>query len=748
MPLKIVDCLAPKVERVLEEDRALHHRPEVLYAVFKESITQGPFCGMVTAQDVALHPDWIFADLSEHRPVVALPPNTVIDDALALMNDHGCEVVAVMDGAGQFLGAVSRTSLLHALLHETKRMYELIEKDNQQLSAWSLRLSSLSEASSTLLKVLAHSAIESDLLQTGIEALASLLQARYGAIGILSEAGGLKEFVYTGIPPESAKRIDHPPEGKGLLGAVIRENSAIRIEHITQDPRSSGFPPGHPPMTTLLAVPISHLGHIYGRIYLTDKVDGTPFTTNDESLTLNFANTLSLVLDKAREIKQIRHQQQQLDYMAHFDALTELPNRGLLSDRITQAMAQAQRQQHKAAALFIDLDNFKHVNDSLGHAIGDRLLQAVSRRMLQVLREGDTLARLGGDEFVILLPIINEEQDAATVAQKVLSALEPSFDLETHEVYASASIGISVFPTDAPNMDALLAHADTAMYHAKSQGKSHYQFFAPNMAHTTQKVLKIESCLRHALKRNEFLLHYQPQVKIDSQKIVGMEALLRWNSEELGQMSPIDFIPLAEASGQIIPIGEWVLQQACVQGKKWLDAGVGVRVAVNLSVHQFQRDTLRETVMQALRASGLPPTLLELEITESVLMENVEAAVTTLEQIKGLGVRISMDDFGTGYSSLSYLQRLPLNTLKIDQSFVRNIPENPNDIAIVAAIIAMASQFNLEIIAEGVETNDQMEFLRAHGCHCLQGYYFSHPLTPNDATNLLAQAAQNMPPMR
>jgi diguanylate cyclase (GGDEF)-like protein len=738
MPIMVGDCLAPKVVRVLEEDRALHHQPDVLYAVFQESTTQGRFCGMATAQDVALHSEWIFADLTEHRPLLALPPDATVEQALTLMDGHDGEVAAVLDVNGRFVGAVSRTSILRTLLQEANRMYEQIELDNQQLMAWSQRLSSLSEASTTLLKVLAHSVIESDLLQTGIEALASLLQAHYGAIGILNEAGGLKDFVHTGISPEVAASIDHTPEGKGLLGAVIRDNTAIRLDDMTQDPRSVGFPPGHPSMKSLLAVPISHLGHVYGRIYLSDKLDGTPFSANDEMLAMSFAHTLALVLDKAREIKQIRDQQQQLNYMAHFDALTELPNRGLLTDRILQAIAQAQRHQHKTAVLFIDLDNFKYINDSLGHAMGDLLLKEVAQRMQKSLREGDTLARLGGDEFVILLPDIDEALDAAIVAQKVLVALEDPFNLQLHEVYAGASIGISIFPVDADGIDALLANADTAMYHAKSLGKGNYQFFAAEMARKTQRYLQLESCLRHALERNELLLHYQPQVEIGSQRIVGMEALLRWNSPELGQVPPVEFIPLAEDNGLIVPIGAWVLLTACTQAKNWLDAGLQVRVAVNLSVRQFQRDALMETVMQALQQSGLPPALLELEITESILMENVEAAIVTFKQISNLGVRVSMDDFGTGYSSLSYLQRFPINVLKIDQSFVRNIPDNSNDAAIVSAIIAMASQFNLEIVAEGVETSTQLEFMTAHGCHSVQGYYFSRPLSANDATKLIA----------
>lgn len=739
MPLLVGDCLAPDVVRVLEEERSLHHRPEALYAVFQESTQHGRFCGMATAHDVALHPEWIFADLTEHRSSLIVSPDADLERVLAMMEAHRGEAVAVVDESGGFLGAVTHASILHALLQETRRMHAMVEEDRQQLAAWSQRLSDLYAASTALLKVLAHTVIEADLLQAGIEALASLLQARYGAVGILDESGGLRDFVHTGISPEVAAHIGRYPEGKGLLGAVIRDNTAIRLDDMRQDPRSVGFPPGHPPMKSLLAVPVSHLGHVYGRIYLSDKLDGAPFSADDETLAMSFAHTLALALDNAREMQQIRHQQQQLDYMAHFDALTGLPNRGLLTDRTLQALAQAQRHQRRVAVLFIDLDNFKHVNDSLGHSLGDLLLKGAAQRMLGELREGDTLARLGGDEFVVLLPDIDEVQDAAIVAQKTLSTLEAPFDLQQHEVYVGASIGISIFPADADGLDALLANADTAMYHAKSLGKNNYQFFAAEMMRRTQEHLKRERLLRRALENNELRLYYQPQVEIGSRKIVGMEALLRWDSPELGLISPADFIPLAEDTGLIVPIGAWVLQVACAQAKSWLDTGLRTRVAVNLSARQFQREALAETVMQALRQSGLPPDLLELEITESILMENVETAIATLKQLSQLGVRFSMDDFGTGYSSLSYLQRFPIDVLKIDQSFVRDIPGNANDAAIVSAIIAMASQLGLEIVAEGVETGEQLDFMQDRSCHCVQGYYFSRPIPPDDATKLLAQ---------
>lgn len=734
--LSVADCLASDVVRVLEEERALAFRPQALYAVFRSSKEHGRFCGLSTARDIAQHPEWIFADLVEHRPLVTLPPDAPVSQALTLMDGGGDEAVAVLDEDGNFVGAVTRTSILQGLLQETTRMHALLEKDRQQLAVWSRRLTELYEASRTLLDVLSHSSVERDLLQTGIEALAHLLQARYGALGIVDERGRLLDFVHTGVSSEEAARIGRYPEGKGLLGVVIRENTTVRLEDLSQDPRSAGFPPGHPPMKSLLAVPIAHRDHVYGRIYLCDKRDGTPFSTEDETLALNYAHTLALALDHARELEQIRRQQQ-LDYLAHFDTLTGLPNRALLTDRLQQALRTAQRHPRRVAVLFIDLDDFKHVNDSLGHVVGDQLLKGVAQRMLGCMREEDTLARLGGDEFVMVLSDLRDPPDAGIVARKILTVLAAPFVVVGQEIFASASIGISLYPFDAENADALLANADSAMYHAKGLGKNNYQFFTAEMSRLARVRIQLESRLRHALERGELVLHYQPQVEVESRRIVGMEALLRWNNPELGLVSPEDFIPLAEETGLIVEIGAWVLQTACRQAREWQKAGFPVRVAVNLSARQFQQEGLTETVLQILRQNGLAPSSLELEITETVLMQNTGDVMDVLDRLSREGVRFSMDDFGTGYSSLSYLKKFPIHVLKIDRSFVRDIPNDANDVAIVSAILAMSSRLNLEVVAEGIETAEQLEILRERSCQYGQGYYFSRPVPPAEATALL-----------
>lgn len=748
-PLTAGECLCPDIVRVLEEDRPKNSHTGAVYAVFAESADNSRFCGLATAQDIAHHPNWIFADLVEHRPLNPIAPASNAQEALVRMGEQKIHALPVIDAADVFIGAVTRQSIVHALfqrehalLEETRRLKILAEDEHQQVLAWSVRLSDLHRASRELLAVLAHTSLEIDLLEAGINALTKLLQARYGAIGILDASGGLKDFVHTGISPEVAKRIGRRPEGRGLLGAVVHDNITIRLEDMSKDPRSAGFPLHHPPMKSLLAVPVSHGGRVYGRIYLSDKEDGTPFSADDELLTQSFAHSLSLVLDNAREMQEIQRAQQNLDYMAHFDALTGLPNRTLFSDRLHQAIAHVHRYHDMVAVMFLDLDNFKNINDTLGHGTGDMLLKAAAQRILSCLREGDTVARLGGDEFIVMLPDIADIQNAAQVAEKILDTLDCAFDIAQLELYISASIGISIYPNDAREIEGLLANADTAMYHAKKLGKHNYQFFTANMNVRAQHHMQMEKQLRRALERDELLLHYQPQIDTRTGRITGMEALLRWNNPELGLVPPADFIPVAEETGLIVPIGNWVLHTACTQARAWQSADMPIRIAVNLSGKQFQhhhRQQLLNNVTDALEKTGLSPDLLELEITESIMMEYLDSTLDILDEMKKMGIRFSIDDFGTGYSSLSHLKRLPIHALKIDRSFIQDIFDDPNDAAITAAIIAMAQKMNLEVIAEGVETRGQLQCLCSLGCHAIQGYYFSRPVQAEEATLLLTE---------
>jgi diguanylate cyclase (GGDEF)-like protein/PAS domain S-box-containing protein len=446
---------------------------------------------------------------------------------------------------------------------------------------------------------------------------------------------------------------------------------------------------------------------------------------------VNFIEIFSDISERKEREERVRH-------LAHHDFLTDLPNRVLLSDRIARAISMAHRTASQVAILFLDLDRFKNVNDSLGHSIGDKLLQEVAHRLRACIRASDTVSRLGGDEFVLLVPDVTEPASVAVMAQKVLEAVARPYSIEGHELMSSPSIGIAVFPSDGEDVETLLRNADAAMYHAKESGRNNYQFFTPDMNTRATERLSMERSLRRALERGELRLYYQPQYEIASGRIVGMEALIRWEHPEQGLVSPARFMPFAEESGLILPIGEWVLQEACRQNRAWQDAGLkAVRVAVNISALQFRQAGFADTVRAAVERSGLQAHYLELEMTESVIMHDAERVTAALEALKQMGLELAIDDFGTGYSSLSYLKRFPIDKLKIDQSFVRDITTDRDDAAITSAIIALTRNLGLKTIAEGVETREQLEFLRTHGCNEVQGYLLSRPLEAGACAALL-----------
>ena len=419
----------------------------------------------------------------------------------------------------------------------------------------------------------------------------------------------------------------------------------------------------------------------------------------------------------------------ELHHMALHDSLTKLPNRNLLEDRIMQAIAAGGRSGMPFALMFLDLDRFKTINDSLGHHYGDKLLQAMAQRLKQAVRAEDTVARLGGDEFVVLLGAISEPAVAATIAQKLLDTLAEPLDVEGHEQKVSVSIGISIYPDDGGIMRELMSNADSAMYHAKKVGRGNYQFFTSEMNAAASKRLALERDLRRALELKEFELHYQPKVDVATGEVHAMEALVRWRSPERGLVPPNEFIPIAEETGMIISLGAWVLHEACCQNRAWQLSGLPqMRVAVNLSAYQFRQPNLAEFIAGLLVQTGMDAACLELEVTESVVMHNPADAALTLERLHAQGIHISVDDFGTGYSSLSYLKQFQLDTLKIDRTFVRDISSDPDDAAIVKSVIALAHSLRLKVIAEGVETNEQLEYLRVLGCDQYQGYLSSKPL--------------------
>jgi diguanylate cyclase (GGDEF)-like protein/PAS domain S-box-containing protein len=442
----------------------------------------------------------------------------------------------------------------------------------------------------------------------------------------------------------------------------------------------------------------------------------------------------------ARDVTDRNRAEQHIQYMATHDELTGIPNRSKFSRTLNLAIESARHHDRKLAVLFIDLDRFKTINDSLGHAFGDTLLKETAARLNQVFRSDEVVARLGGDEFVVLVEGVNEIEQVKAVAREILSAVIKPIHLKGQECQVTASIGISMYPADGQDEQSLMKNADIAMYRAKDEGKNQYRFYSSDIMGRAIERLILETGLRHALERNEFFLHYQPKQNLATGQITGVEALLRWNHPELGNLSPSQFIPLAEDTGLIVPIGKWVLETACAQNMAWQREGLlPIGVAVNLSARQFADENLLKDIASTLQETGLAPELLELEITESMVMQNAEQAIKLLAAIKQMGVRLAIDDFGTGYSSMAYLKRFPIDTLKIDRSFIREIPKNAEDNTIADAIISMGKALGLTVVAEGIETLEQETFLRNHGCDETQGYFFSKPVAPDEFSELLRQ---------
>jgi diguanylate cyclase (GGDEF)-like protein len=436
---------------------------------------------------------------------------------------------------------------------------------------------------------------------------------------------------------------------------------------------------------------------------------------------------MSSILGHHKEAKQ------DLAQVTNFDVLTGLPNRFLFLDRLGHAISRSARSHRMVAVMLLDIDNFKTINDTLGHTHGDLLLQDIADRLRRCVLEDDTLARIGGDEFSIVLEGVSEIEEIAMIAQKIVDIFSLPFTPSGQEIYVTPSMGITIYPMDGHDSDTLLKNADAAMYAAKEYGRNHFRFYTTDMNALAIERFAMEGALRRAMEREEFALHYQPQVDIKSGQVIGVEALLRWNHPERGMVPPGEFIPLLEENNLIIPVGEWVLRTACAQSRAWQDAGLPpLRMAVNLSARQFRQDNLVEMIDSILQESGISPKLLELELTEGLLMENTSETSMILEQLKSRGVQVAIDDFGTGYSSLSYLKRFPIDRLKIDRSFVRDIITDSNDAAIAVAVISLGRSLGLSVIAEGVETPDQLEFLGVQKCDEYQGYHFSRPVPPEE----------------
>lgn len=478
-------------------------------------------------------------------------------------------------------------------------------------------------------------------------------------------------------------------------------------------------------------------GHWQGEIWGRRSTDETfpawvsvsAVHSSDQQI-VNYIVILSDISERKASEERIRH-------LSEHDFLTGLPNRVLLLDRLHQAIASARRNRGKLAVLFLDLDRFKNINDSLGHHIGDKLLQTVAERLKKCVRGNDTVSRQGGDEFVVMLTDIGDSEQVAHIAGNILHAIGLPFHIESHTLTITTCVGISMYPEDGKDVDTLIKNADTAMYHAKESGRNNYQFFDHDMNARMVERLTLEHQLRVALDQSQLVLEYQPELDIGSGLIVGVEALLRWQHPDAGLLPPARFLHAAEASGLIVPIGDWVLQTACRQAKAWYDEGKPMRVGVNLSAIQFRQKDFLHKVRKALEQTGLPSRYLELEITESVLLDPAGGAMATMHALREMGVALAVDDFGTGYSSLSYLKHFPVDKLKIDQSFIRDLADDANDAAIIRAILIMAKSLKLKVIAEGVETTAQLDFLRAQGCDEFQGHYFTQAVLPAELTHFL-----------
>jgi diguanylate cyclase (GGDEF)-like protein len=454
------------------------------------------------------------------------------------------------------------------------------------------------------------------------------------------------------------------------------------------------------------------------------------------------------------DISKRKQAEKQINHLAYYDSLTGLPNRQFFTDRLTRCLKNIKRNKGYAAVLFFDIDDFKRINDTLGHSIGDSLLKELASRITECIRENDSvsrqnifkgedfsLSRLGGDEFIILLSNIRAPEDAVIVAQRLMKAISQPFQLKDHEIIVTMSIGIAICPDDGLDANTIVRNADMAMYKAKSQGKNNYQFYTKSMNEIIYKRLMIENDLRRAIDNNELQLNYQPRIDGQTGVISSMEALLRWNRPGKGLVSPAEFIPVAEDTGLIIPIGEWVLKTACSQNLAWQESGLPpMTVSVNISGKQFQREDFMATILRVLEYSSLDPKYLELEVTENILMKNVNSNIDIMKQLSELGIRISIDDFGTGYSSFNYLKHFPVNVLKIDKSFIDDITNNAKDLAIVSAIILMAHSLNLTVVAEGVEEIEQLELLLDYKCDEIQGYYYSRPLPANEFVDFVKKS--------
>ncbi len=577
------------------------------------------------------------------------------------------------------------------------------------------------------------------LLQVIVQESNALVQAERTVLFLLDQE---QHEIYAKAWSSPDDREVRLPVGRGIAGMVAFNGELINLRDAQNDPRFSDGMVGYTAHSLLTVALKTSSGAITGVLQCLNKNSGG-FEEADEEILTAFCELAGLAIERTTFALEQKRLSAQLIFQANHDALTGLPNRLMLEESLAKALNDANRKKHQVAVLFIDLDRFKMINDSLGHTVGDALLQQVAHRLQGGVRFTDIVARQGGDEFVIVLSVVKNLQSVTRITENLLKALCEPFIVSGQELYISASIGISLYPTHGASVTEILRHADNAMYKVKDQGKNSYQYFVHEMDESEQRRLWLMTQLHKALELGELLLYYQPQVEIENARLVGMEALIRWNHRDLGLVAPGEFIPLAEETGLIIPIGAWVIEEACRQAKDWQNRGLPpVRVSVNVSALQFGREDFIETVLHALHKSGLEPRWLELELTEGLLLGDTYSITAKLYQLKEIGVYLAIDDFGTGYSSLRYLQQLPIDTLKIDQSFVRTLgtpQETPKTKALLKTIAMLGYNLDMRVIAEGVETYQQLAYLEEIGCQEIQGYLISHPLKVQEFESFIRQ---------
>ncbi|MBI1889683.1 MAG: EAL domain-containing protein [Burkholderiales bacterium] len=708
----ILDDLDAWVETASSGEEALKRLLKKDFAVIILDVKMGGIDGFETARLIRRRPR------SKHTPIIFLTSHRATDLDRATGYELGAVDYLFMPVAPEVLKSKVQVFIdIARKNHGQSGEDGQLELQNQALRRELEHVTRLNQA--LRMEVAAHRQAESNVQHSDIE---RLIVQHAGDYVALLDANGT--WIYAS--PSYQTRFSIPAQPSSSYFDIVH--------HDDRDAVFSAFAElleGGKQTRVQYRVPVPESGERY--------------LESEASLIRGASGTPEQVVLVSRDITERKEMEAYILHQSFHDSLTGLPNRLLLEDRMKQTTAHLGRQHAPVAVLFIDLDRFKDINDTLGHAAGDRLLQEVAERLSKCIREGDTVARLGGDEFVVLLAGLSNIQDAAFVADKIVNTISEPCQIGGRELRVSPSIGIAIFPHDGQNMDELLRNADTAMYHAKQDGRGRYSFFTSRMNEAASRRLAVGGALQRAIIQGEFILHYQPKVSTANGEICGFEALIRWPQSDGDWMPPSQFIPIAEETGRIEPIGRWALREAADQALRWKQEGAfAVPIAVNVSAQQFKQESIARYIESVLLETGISPAMLEAELTESAVMADPAKAIQTLHRIRELGVPISIDDFGTGYSSLAYLKRFPLNKLKIDAAFVRDIASDPDDAAIVSAIIALAHCLNLTVIAEGVETSEQMSFLISHGCDEMQGHYFSAPVPEEEARYLIRQGRFNL----